>query len=138
MCQLFRMKSNCSAGKGPCEPQCCGFPQLWAYGQALPRAASLTHLTPPIVPHLSSIQPTSSLKNSSPHQPPVLSSTFQGGALVKSNPIIRLSAVPEKKELSPRFFFGLPFLFPPSFSLQVQARRHFGPFWPVAFVFLQT
>lgn len=109
-------------GIWPSPPACC-----------LPDPSNTTNSTPPLF-HPTHIIPEKLFP------PSTTSPLFHipGGALVKSNPIIRLSAVPEKKELSPRFFFGLPFLFPPSFLLQVQARRHFGPFWPVAFVFLQT
>lgn len=56
------------------------------------------------------------------HQPPKNSSTHYhqpsvphswGGALVKSNPIIRHSAVQEKKENFPLVNSRLPFFFPP-------------------------
>lgn len=119
MCQLFRMKSNCGAGKGPCEPQCCGFPLLphhhhpplgtWPSPPAccLPDPSNTTKSTPPLF-HPTHIIPEKRI------QPSSTSPLFHipRGALVKSNPIIRLSAVPEKKELSPRFLSRLPFHFP--------------------------
>lgn len=93
----------------------------------------LPNSTPP--PRLST-QPTSSSKS----LPPITSSLLfhiPRGALVKSNPIIRHSAVQEKKENFPLVNSRLPFFFfPPLFSPQVEARWHFGPPRPVVFVFL--
>lgn len=86
-------------GIWPSPPACC-----------LPDPSNTTNSTPPLF-HPTHIIPEKLFP------PSTTSPLFHipGGALVKSNPIIRLSAVPEKKELSPRFFSGLPFLFPPSF-----------------------
>lgn len=53
MCQLLRMRSNCTVGKGPRGPLVLWFaPHLpsfppWAYRQALPHTSSMTHLPPP-------------------------------------------------------------------------------------------
>lgn len=125
------MKSNCSAGKDPQGPQCCGFtpPTLGVRPSppacCLPDPANTTNGTPPLI-HPAHIIPG----NASTHQPPALCSTFREGALVKSNPIIRLSAVLEKKELSSRFCSRLPFLFPTHLLFHSKWRHDdtLGPF----------
>lgn len=97
-------------------------PPPWACCQALPHTASMTHLTPPngTPPH---IQAHPYASASDPHHPPKLfhplttSPLFHipRGALVKSNPIIRHSAVQEKKEnFFPVVHSRLPFFFPTS------------------------
>lgn len=119
MCQLFRMRSNCTVGKGPHGPQCCGFPPPWARCQALPHTASLTrpattkrHPTPPR-PTPTPLHPTHIIPQT---LPPITTSPLfhiPRGALVKSNPIIRHSAVQEKKENFPLVNSRFPFFFSP-------------------------
>lgn len=107
------------------EPPHTTTPQPWAHRQALPHTASLTHLPPPppppngTPPHIQA-HPYASAPD--PHHPPktlppiTTSPLFHipRGALVKSNPIIRHSAVQEKKENFPLVNSRLPFFFLPS------------------------
>lgn len=103
----------------------------------------MTQLTPPnsTPPH---IQAHPYASASDPHHPPTLpainhqpSVPHSKGGTGKSNPIIRHSAVEEKKENFPLVHSRLPPQLP-FFLPQVGARWHLRPLWPVAFVFLQA
>lgn len=120
MCQLFRMRSNCTVGRGPCGPLLCGFPLPPLGTQPSPPAHCLPD---PSYHYNHRTAPHPCLSVTDPHHPPktlpppiTTSPLFHipTGALVKSNPIIRHSAVHEKKENFPLVNSRLPFFFSPS------------------------
>lgn len=121
MCQLFRMRSNCTVGKDPRGPQRCGFPPTLGTLPSPPAYClpdpSCHHLTAPHPTPRPTPTPQRSTHIIPQTLPPITTSPLfhiPRGALVKSNPIIRHSAVREKKENFPLVNSRLPFFFLPS------------------------
>lgn len=124
----------------------CGVIALLARGHAgpcVPPASRCRHPSKPTT----TLHPTHPQASLPTHTTPQNSSTRYhqlsvphswGGTLVKFNPIIRLSAVQEKKENFTLVNSRLPFFFHAILFTPSGGKWHLGPLRPVAFVFLQS